>query len=179
VRKNRLAGVDARAHARQIVQALSARQTEFERKGGIPRNGPLYRFYARNDLRSLRERFDRGDRHALMLAIRKCAQHDLVMPGWVAEAYIEAFDRVNHYRARSWDAVFGSPVPKGAHLKALRDRLDLSLKLHNKMRELKDMKKNVPWDALCAEFNVSKTVLQDLYYGRKRGSSRKKRKKAG
>ncbi|MBK7745248.1 MAG: site-specific integrase [Betaproteobacteria bacterium] len=46
-----------------------------------------------------RQRFEAGDGMALLAAIRKCANHNLAMPAWVADAFIE------RYGSRAYSAV--------------------------------------------------------------------------
>ena len=81
-----------------------------------------------------RQRFEAGDGMALLAAIRKCANHDLAMPAWVAEAFIERYDRVLNCRAGSWDDVFGRPYPKGANLNAMRKRRTLRSAVWNEVQ---------------------------------------------
>jgi hypothetical protein len=66
---------------------------------------------------------DRGFK--ILRCMRECAAHSLVIPEWLARAYIQAFDAVDSCDAISWDAeiAFGKPYKKGtrnAHEK--RDR---------------------------------------------------------
>lgn len=58
----------------------------------------------------------------VLACVRICANHDLVMPEWLAFAFIRRYDAVLNCRAGSWDdpAAFGKPYPKGTHLSALR-----------------------------------------------------------
>jgi len=88
---------------------------------------------ARQTLAKYEVAFRAGDSYALMQAIRKCANHDLVMPAWVADGYIRAFDRVHNYRAKSWDSVFGKPLPKGAQLSALRKKREKAAHVWNEV----------------------------------------------
>jgi hypothetical protein len=164
---------------RASAEALVARQEAFEARGGISHNGPLYRFLARLDLKECRQQFEAGEKFALTRAIRNCAQHDLVMPEWVARGYIRAFDAVNGFRARSWDEVLGAPVPKGAHLDTLRKRRLLRLALPIKLRKFQAMGKSIDWVALAKELGSNKTTLQDLHYGCAKRTSRKFSKKTG
>jgi len=58
----------------------------------------------------------------VLACVRICANHDLVMPEWLAFAFIRRYDAVLNCRALSWDdpAAFGKPYPEGKHLSALR-----------------------------------------------------------
>lgn len=90
---------------------------------------------AREMLDKYERAFRAGDPYALMQAIRKCANQDLVMPEWVARGYIRAFDRVHNFRAKSWDSVFGKPLPKGAQLAALRKKREKSVHVWNEVQQ--------------------------------------------
>lgn len=83
---------------------------------------PFSRWYGAQRLQELQARYVNGDQWALMAAIRECARTGLPMPDWVATSYIRAFDTVLDYRAKSWDDVFGRPIPGGANLVAMRRR---------------------------------------------------------
>ncbi len=111
-------------------------QDRFQANGGRSEDpaGPLYQWTAMHTLDELRKKFEAGEKYALMLALRKCANHDLPMPDWVSRAYIRAFDTVHNYRAKSWDAVFGAPLPKGAQLAALRKKRLKSIQVWNEVQ---------------------------------------------
>lgn len=83
---------------------------------------PIFQDAARAALERLRIQFEAGDKMALFAAIRKCANHDLVMPEWVAMAFIRGYDAVLNLRARSWDKAFGQPYHNGMHLRDGRFR---------------------------------------------------------
>jgi hypothetical protein len=109
---------------------------------------PLFQFFALRTIERERARFEAGDRMALLAAIRKCANHDLVLPAWVAKAYIKAYDRVLTCRAKSWDdaTVFGKPYPKHAHLNALRKKRNLPLAVWLAVRRILDSEPNTRID---------------------------------
>lgn len=98
----------------EFTEQLLAKGVERGRAIANPR-GPLYVWDAHHRLAEYAKSFAKGDTHALMAAIRVCANHDLPLPDWASRAYIAAFDKVNHYGVDSWDDVFGRPVPKGQH----------------------------------------------------------------
>jgi len=114
-------------------------------------------------------RFEMGDQYALMTALRICACHTLAWPEWVAEAYIRGYDTVNNRRAKSWDEVFGSPLPKGAQLAAQRKKRKLMFAVHNAVTAEMARHPNRPIDeALFTEiglpFNIGKTLTSEYYY---------------
>ena len=130
---------------------------------------PLFQWAALNDLDALEAQFDAGDSFALLQAIRKCANHDLVMPNWVAQNYIRRFDRVLNCKLGSWDETFGRPYPKGKHISKLRDRRSLRLQVYIRVREILAADKSIPIDeklfgSVGAEFGIKKTLCNELYY---------------
>jgi hypothetical protein len=130
---------------------------------------PLYQWKALKRLILLREQYEQGEKFALMLAIRECANHDLVMPQWVASNYITAFDTNLNYRSKDWNEVFGNPIPKGLNLDALRKRRVLE---YGVLNEVRDILKCDPSQAIDAglfervgeKFNIGKTLTEDYYY---------------
>lgn len=135
--------------------------------------GPFGQWCGLNMLEEQRQLFENGDRFALMLAIRVCANHDLPLPEWVSRAYIRAFDRVLNYHSKSWDEVFGNPVPKGVHLSALRKRRKLMFGVFNRVHGLLSASPDMPIDEALfekvgKEFNIGHSLASEYYYAAKR-----------
>lgn len=123
-----------------------AAQKKFRNNGGAFADpaGPFDQWVALSMLDSMKIAFEGGDSFTLMRAIRLCANHDLVMPDWVRRGFILAFDKVNGYRAKSWDEVFGKPLPKGANLNALRKKREKSILVWNEVH--RRLHTNKIWD---------------------------------
>ena len=139
--------------------------------------GPFFQWSGLCELRVLKEKFEQGDAHALMLALRICANHDLVMPAWVSRAYIAKFDTVNLYRAKSWDEVFGRPIPKGRHLRALRNDLDMPWKIYFRIQKILREEKssrapakmdNALFSRVGKEVGINRSDAQRYYYQAKK-----------
>lgn len=130
---------------------------------------PLYQWSALHELERLRARYEQGEKFALMSAIRKCANHDLIMPRWVVAGYIRAFDTIVNYRSKDWNEVFGRPIPKGANLAALRKKRSLKFAV---LREIVDIRARDPDRAIDAglfecvgkQFDIGKTLAEEYYY---------------
>lgn len=62
-----------------------------------------------------------GDGFGVLQAVAKCAVADLVMPDWLAKAFLKRFRAVQQCKVDSWDAKesFGRPYPKGTQISAL------------------------------------------------------------
>jgi hypothetical protein len=131
---------------------------------------PLFQWETLHQLELLRARYEQGEKFALMLAIRRCANHDLIMPRWVGAGYIVAFDTILNYRSKDWNEVFGCPIPKGEHLAALRKKRRLEFAVFN---EIVEIRQRDPYQAIDAglfesvgkQFNIGKTLAEEYYYG--------------
>lgn len=83
---------------------------------------PIWTVDAELALESERQRFEGGDKAALLAAVRICANDDLPLPPWASKAYIRAYDAVLNCRTGSWDDAFGRALKKGTHVAALQRR---------------------------------------------------------
>jgi hypothetical protein len=114
-----------------------------------------------------------ADPYYLMTAIRICANHQLPLPHWAANAYIKAYDTVNNARAKSWNSVFGNPFPKGQHLSAIRKKRILSVAVWNEITLIRKMNPETPIDESLFEevgkkFCLGKTLAREYYYSEKK-----------
>jgi len=71
-------------------------------------------------LDALRERFEAGDDGCLLRVVYCCAFDRVPLPDWAADAFTMRYRFVTGLNARSWDDVFGKPVPPGVHLESAR-----------------------------------------------------------
>lgn len=143
-------------------------------------SGPLYQWNALHNLDGLEQAFIRGNKFAMMQALRVCANHSLPMPDWLARAYIRAFDRVLKLQIGSWDDAFGRPIKKGTHLKRARKRNEAQWEVINRIREIQLAKPMTPIDEglferVGAEIGIGKTLCNKLYYSAKRRLARGRR----
>ena len=77
-------------------------------------------------LEAHRRRFENGDTYSLLLAVKLCADQNVPLPTWLANAYSDAVDGFGKPGgAASLDAVFQSPyIPTDTPQKAEAARLD-------------------------------------------------------
>lgn len=148
-------------------QALAA-QDEFLDAGGNSADpaGPIYKYVALKGLESLEKSFNDGNKLALMHAIRECANHELIMPTWVSNEYIKAFDTVNHFRAKSWDEVFGKPLRKNANLAALRKRDKYAVHIWNAVRASEQQGIAINdelFESIGKNFGLGLTLTKEFY----------------
>lgn len=73
---------------------------------------PLYQWNGAQQVLGLRDAVEGGDGFAVLAAVAFCAHHELVMPEWLARAYIGRYQLVQQLGAASWDRAFGRPYPK-------------------------------------------------------------------
>lgn len=152
-----------------LAQEQHARDRGLHSIAQVGPDGPLYQWFALHELDRLRAEFDRGDSTALLAAIRKCANHDVVLPEWVSRAFISAYDRVLACEAKSWDDVFGRPYPSGANVSAMRKRRRLRYAVRNEIQRILDAELATAIDVGLFErvgerLALGKTATQELYY---------------
>ena len=135
----------------------------------MAQDDPIFQQAALHALDNLKSRFEAGDEFALLTAIRKCANFNIVMPEWVASAYIARYDRVHFCQVDSWDKAFGRPYPKGVHVGKLRRRLELRFDVYNRIRKVLTREPDTPIDdglfeKVGADVGIGKTFCKELYY---------------
>ena len=92
--------------------------------GALMRRPSEQRLGARRCVK-LRHEIEAGDGGAILDAVSVCAAHGLVIPGWIAFAFVERHQRVVTGECRSWsDAqAFGDALPKGGNVAGLYARV--------------------------------------------------------
>lgn len=156
-----------------LEQAVAADREALAQDPSRPQSDPtlpLSQWAALQEMGCLRAAHEQGDRRAVLEALHLCAVHSLPLPGWVAQAYANAYMMVRLGEARSWDDVFGPAIPKGAHLsrvKKERKALAVYWEVYRRHAE------NEPIDDLLFEsvgkpLGLGKTSTSDLYYSAKR-----------
>jgi hypothetical protein len=119
-------------------------------------------------LARLKRQFEAGSGFALLAAIRVCARANMVMPDWVADGYVERYDKILNCHAASWDEVFGKPYP-GKHVSELRKRRVLRPAVWLRIREIRKWEPETAIDErlferVGGEFSIGKTRCGELYY---------------
>lgn len=110
--------------------------------------------------------------YCVLSAVRDVLTFDLVAPEWLAYAFNSRFDQVLGYHAGSWDdpAAFGAPIPKGAHLAALRKRRRLQWEVLSRISNIRQMEPQTALDKrlfarVGRELGLGKTLAEEYYYG--------------
>lgn len=133
---------------------------------------PVFQYAAMEAIEIERQRFTAGDKMALFGAIRKCANHDLVMPRWVADAFVRGYDEVLNCRVGSWDKAFGKPYP-GKHLNALRKRrvnrflvkqeIESALREGERTTGRRPAIDNELFEAVAQKLHINRDLVSKLY----------------
>lgn len=133
--------------------------------------GPLLRWIGAQQLKNLYHIYQtEKDQDVILKAIYMCSLNSLPIPRWCEMAYLEAYRKVRHYKAKSWDDVFGEPHPKGTHLKAKNSEREKSILVYQRIKEIKQMNPSIPIDGklferVGKEFGAGgKTLAEEYYY---------------
>jgi hypothetical protein len=128
---------------------------------------PLFQWGALLEISELETKYINGDGAALFAALRKCANHDLVMPLWVSRAFIKGYDAVLCCRANSWDEAFERPYPKGKHLSSMKESREKRFPIWLRVKELRAEGATIDdglFERVGREFGMSKSRANELYY---------------
>lgn len=128
--------------------------------------GPFEGWRSLVKLAELEKRFAAGENGVILDAVSLCALDDLVMPEWLARAFLKQYRKVRHYHEKSWDGAFGKPHKKGTHLAAERKRQRLAIQIWNKAVDILRNDPSRPIDAELygqagRDLGVEKTLAQE------------------
>jgi hypothetical protein len=119
------------------------------------------------DLERCKELFEKGDRSQILSCLDHCLMDDLPIPDWLARAFVAACDDVRTYKVKSWDDVFGRPLPKGRHLEDARRNYAIAFPLWRRVRALHNTGEPIDkglFEKVGAEFDIGGTTASELYY---------------
>lgn len=76
---------------------------------------PLFQSLTAYAVNAMRPAVESGDGGAVLEAVAKCAAHGLVLPGWLAAAFVRRVESVHTGDVASWDdpTAFGRAIPEG------------------------------------------------------------------
>jgi hypothetical protein len=122
-------------------------------------------------LATLKQKYDEGNKAAVLVAVYQCALMRKPLPDWLREAFIKAYELAAAFEIRSWDAAFGRPQVqgaelKGAHLGARKEYADLRypVALRVALRASEEIIEPDLFDKIGSELGVGKTKAADVYY---------------
>ena len=92
--------------------------------------GPLMRsprmqLMAASHCLAVKRDIEANDGGAVLEAVAQCAAHGLVMPAWLAMAYVARYQRVVTGQCRDWtdEAAFGHALPLGSNVAGVKARV--------------------------------------------------------
>lgn len=131
---------------------------------------PLAQWDAARRVTNCRLAVECGDGFAVLEGVAACVAHGLVVPDWLASAFLSRYRAVQQLRADSWDAeiAFGKPYPKGTQLARLRVRRTARLQVAKLVQEFVAKNPDLPvdvarWEEVGRAANVGKTLAQELH----------------
>ena len=132
--------------------------------------GLLFQYFAVRKIMSLRPGVEAGSGFDVLEAVAECARCGLVMPDWLARAFLSRYRAVSHDRAKSWDdpLSFGPPFPKGTNIEARRKARVKGVLLHSEVRKLMNHPHLKTFgDAIYEaglKLGVGKTLAEEYFY---------------
>src|SRR5215813_3983964 len=93
--------------------------------------------YLEECLQILKEKFESGNKTALLYAIYHCLLLRRPLPEWLRLAFLHTYEARARFEIRSWDDVFGRPVPKGMHLETEKRNAELRPLIIERVQALK------------------------------------------
>jgi hypothetical protein len=119
--------------------------------------------------------FESGDKSTLLWTIYACLEMRRPIPEWLRVAFLNAYEARERFEIRSWDEVFGRPVPKGTHLKPNKREAELRLIIveHVEALAAKQKVNKELFKEVGKEWGINATRVSDIYYFNRRHTPRK------
>lgn len=106
---------------------------------------PLAQWQAAQDVLAAREACQAADGGCSVLrCIGLCALNQLIIPGWLADAFTRFHSRVIAAEVRSWDEAFGRPFPPHTRVSEIRRGRELKPAVHAAVQRLAFAEPNLP-----------------------------------
>jgi hypothetical protein len=115
----------------------------------------------------LKERFEAGDKTALLIALHECFLLKKPPPEWLRLAFIAAYQASTAFEIKTWDSVFGTPHPKGIHLEKERRNVELRIEVVAQAEEIKAAGKAVDegmFETIANRLKIKTSMARELYY---------------
>jgi hypothetical protein len=124
----------------------------------------------------LKRSFEAGDKAVLLWTIHACLELRRPIPEWARVAFADACEAAERFKIRSWDDVFGRPVPKGTHLKPRKRDAALPLIIFEHVEALKSAGRKVDkkdlFKEVGKEWGINATRVSEIYYAERRRNPR-------
>jgi hypothetical protein len=115
---------------------------------------------------SLRERFESGDRTALIVAVSISCSGNCRVPDWAAPHIKRAADSWRYAEFRTLDEAFGVTRPKGFSIQAMRKKIKYLFVIECEISELLDREESleVAIERVSEKHNFSESDVKRMYY---------------
>ena len=123
--------------------------------------------YLAEILKILKQKFDDGNKAAVLMAIRYCCWMRRPLPEWLRLAFLQAYNSATAFDIKSWDEVFGRPHPKGTHLAKEKKYLAVRSLIWERVRASKAMGKSINkelFEGIGKDLGVAGSVTSEIYY---------------
>jgi hypothetical protein len=114
--------------------------------------------------------FETRNGKTILEAVFICSLNDFELPEWLQKAFRIAYRKVAHFKAGSWDEVFGRPYSKGTHLSTKRENREKSYAVYRRISEIIRTEPEIPVDKnfferVGKEFGIGgATKTSEIYY---------------
>lgn len=136
--------------------------------------GPICRWMGAQELKELHELYRTKNSAAIIEALFVCSLNSLPIPRWCEMAFLASYRKVRHYKAKSWDDVFGLPHPKGTHLGTKRQEREKGWMVYEEIEKIRQDDPSIPIDGFLFEsvgrkLGIGgKTLTEEYYYKEKK-----------
>jgi hypothetical protein len=123
--------------------------------------------YVAHQLEQARLRYEQGNKSELLRWMNWCFIANREVPSWIKEGISKAVNDADTYKIRTWNDVFGKPVPKGTHLKTARRNSEIEWDLFWRVCGLHKAGRPIDenlFEKVGKEFGIKKTLASKLYY---------------
>ena len=140
--------------------------------------GLIFQYFAVRMVMSLRPGIEAGSGFDVLEAVAECARCGLVMPDWLAVAFLKRYRAVSQFRAKSWDdpLSFGSPYPKGTNIGAKKKARDKGLDLYLRVKSLRETSPEMALlealETVGKSMGIGKTLAEEYFYAQRQKHSR-------
>jgi hypothetical protein len=122
-------------------------------------------------LTTLKKEIKKGEKGAILAALFVYLEHGLPPPAWLAQAFVDVYQRFLDFEVKSLDEIFGGHG-KGTQVAAIRRQLQIRPEVFHRVNELrkercsgrKGRNNDDVFAAVGKEFGISSSLAQKLYY---------------
>src|SRR5262245_16922400 len=122
----------------------------------------------------LKEKCEGGNKAAILKALHQCFLMNAPVPRWLRQAFVNAYENVAGFKAKSWDQAFGRPHPKRMRPQARKQYRDLrypiAVSVHRRKAAGKPVDKRM-FEKIAGELKragevarISGTTVSEIYY---------------